>query len=159
MSPFRVNPTFERYPNEARWIGRILAAFGEIEVTTCMLSAASLRKTNQVLRALYRIRMTSARLEAADGLARPEFATHGLLDDYVVWQTMVMRCLSIRNRYAHCNWGDHPRAGLFSRIYKMRQPRTKDSISICRGSRWTGIAIWRGNLEQRWEQFHRPCVG
>ena len=26
---------------------------------------------------------------------------------------MVIRCLSIRNRYAHCNWGDNIHAGLF----------------------------------------------
>ncbi|SEP41640.1 hypothetical protein SAMN02990966_05949 [Rhodospirillales bacterium URHD0017] len=113
LSPFRINPTFERHPNEARWIGRILAAFGEIEITTCMLAAASLKKPDQVLRALYRIRMTSARLAAADGLARPEFKALGLLDDYIELNTMVTRCLAIRNRYAHCNWGDHTIAGLF----------------------------------------------
>ena len=69
LSPFRVNPTFERHPNEARWIGRILAAFGDIEVSTCMLTGVAVQKFDQVLRALYRIRSTSARLEVADALA------------------------------------------------------------------------------------------
>jgi hypothetical protein len=57
--------------------------------------------------------MTSARLEAADGLARAEFAALGLLDEYAEYAGMVTRCLAIRNRYGHCNWGDDGAAGLF----------------------------------------------
>jgi hypothetical protein len=104
---YKINPAFDRWPNEALLIGKMLAAFGELEFMTCNIAADTIGKRDQVLRALYRLRMTGARLDAADALLRAEFEKDHLSPEYLIGTGMVRHCLKIRNQYAHANWGDH----------------------------------------------------
>jgi hypothetical protein len=111
-----INPAFHNFPEEAALIGRLLAAFGELEFSFCRNAGMALNMYITVARALYNLRQTSSRVETADILAQPEFEKHNLLDDYERAHAMVWHCLKIRNQYAHCNWGDdqtNHTAGLF----------------------------------------------
>jgi len=111
-----INPAFHRHKRTAVVIGRILAAFGEIELEHCRTCAKAVGREMPVLRTLYRIRMTSQRLDTAHTLGAPLFIEHDLGKAWDAAYGMVTHCLRIRNQYAHCNWGDHqptPRAGLF----------------------------------------------
>jgi hypothetical protein len=110
---FRANPAFDRFPEEAALVGRILSAFGEVEATVCRNAAHATSMGNTVMKALYGIRMTSTRIDTADRLMRPYFEHHDLAEEHKTAMEMVGHCLKIRNQYAHCNWGDHHRAGLF----------------------------------------------
>jgi hypothetical protein len=68
---------------------------------------------NSVLSALYRIRSTRSRLEAADALMQPIYSAAGLGNDYADAFARVLYCLNIRNQFAHCNWADNETEGLF----------------------------------------------
>jgi len=110
---YKINPAMDRWPAESALIGKIILAFGELEFMFCNMAADAIDRRDQVLRALYRITMTRSRIEAADGLMRAEFEKDHLNDAYTEAYGMVKHCLSIRNQYAHCNWGDHVTGGLF----------------------------------------------
>jgi hypothetical protein len=109
----QINPAFNRWPVEGALVGRILSSFGEIEVTICRNAALALNMFGVIMRMLYGIRATSARIEAADRLMRSLIETYSLINDYKIAIGMVWHCLKIRNQFAHCNWGDHLGAGLF----------------------------------------------
>ena len=116
LKGYRINPAFDRHPDEAKLIGLILASFGEIELMVCKVAGTALGSEETVVRAFYRLRMTSARLEMANVLAGPVFTLHGLEQEYETLAAGMNRALKIRNQYAHCNWADHQpdeSAGLF----------------------------------------------
>jgi hypothetical protein len=110
-----INPAFHRFSAEAAIIGRLLAAFGELEVTVCYnaAKAANLPLRDSVVAAVYRIRTTRSRLEAADALMRPIYSAAGLAEAYIDGFARVIHCLRIRNQFAHCNWGHDETTGLF----------------------------------------------
>jgi len=88
-----INPSFHRFPGEATVIGRLLAAFGELEVTICCNASRATNLGNLALAALYRIRTTRTRLEAADALMRSIYASHNLLEVYSDGFSRVIHCL------------------------------------------------------------------
>src|SRR5271168_5176823 len=104
---YRINPAFDRHPAEANIIGKILAGFGEIEFLVVRSVGHALAMEDQIWKALYRLRITSARLEMADTLLKPVYSLTGLGEEHAIARVMVSRCLTIRNQYAHCNWADH----------------------------------------------------
>lgn len=110
---WRANPAFDRFPEEATLVGRILSGFGEVEATVCRNAAHATLLGDIAMKALYGLRATSARIHTADRLMRPYFDLHGLGEGHNAAMAMANHCLKIRNQYAHCNWGDHHQAGLF----------------------------------------------
>jgi len=110
---FKINPSFGRRPAEAHLVGLILSAFGEIEFSVCRNAGNAFRAQRIVLKALYRLRMTSARFDAADAFARPIFKRHGLEDECSAAESGARHALKIRSQFAHFNWGDDVTAGLF----------------------------------------------
>lgn len=65
------------------------------------------------MRALYRQPATTGRIEVADAALKPMLTAHGLAEEYRISMDAVAYCLRVRNQFAHCNWRDHPEAGLF----------------------------------------------
>jgi hypothetical protein len=108
-----VIPAFHRWPNEASVLGKLLVAFGELEYMTCKIAGTANGNLDPVLKALYRLRSVSSRIEAADAFMRPVFATAGFEGDYGQMLGALKYCLRIRNQFAHCHWGDHEWSGLF----------------------------------------------
>jgi hypothetical protein len=104
-----INPAFHRYSNEAAVVGRLLSAFGELEFT--VLENARRATDNarpSFLKAMYRLRATSARLQSADAFMRPVCDRFHLGSEYEIIKTAVDHCLKIRNQFSHCNWADDP---------------------------------------------------
>jgi hypothetical protein len=139
----RINPAFRRHPEEAEIIGRLVVGFGEIEIAFCTTAAKTLQihgasMYDRVMRSLYTIKVTSARLDVADQLMRPSFEKEGLAAEYLNTVDMVNCCRGLRNQYAHCNWTDKPGRMLgFSlltfRIVLLHQPgflARANSISV-----------------------------
>jgi hypothetical protein len=113
----RINPAFHRYAHEAALVGRLLSAFGELEFT--VLDNARRATDNSrlpFLRAMYRLRATSARLQSADAFMQPVCNQFDLGNEYEITKRAVHHCLKIRNQFSHCNWADDPNfpnSGLF----------------------------------------------
>lgn len=108
-----INPAFDRWPQEANLIGRIMAGFGELEFSICQNAANATGHYDQTMKALFRVQSTRARLEAGDALARPEYEKRRLGEIYDIAFNMTKSCHQLRNQYAHCNWGDDSKEGLF----------------------------------------------
>ncbi len=110
---YRINPAFDRFPAEAALVGRILASFGEIELTVCHNAGHAIDLHGITMKALYRLRATSQRLDVADEFMKWVYYRVGLAEEYDIAIGMVRHCLKIRNQYSHCNWADDVTAGLF----------------------------------------------
>jgi hypothetical protein len=114
MPPMRLNPAFRRHPDEAAIVGRLVVGFGEIELAVCRNAGNGLGNYEVVMRALYKQRATSGRVDTADALIESAYADAGLAVMYASTMDMVRYCLKVRNHYAHCNWADDPNgSGLF----------------------------------------------
>lgn len=118
---YRINPAFHRFPSEAIIIGRLVVAFGELEYMTVDRAARAitpfasgdLDKYHSIIKALYRLRSTSSRLNAADAIMRPFYHLAELENEYCHMFSALRYCLRIRNQFAHCNWADDANEGLF----------------------------------------------
>ncbi len=108
---YRINPALHRRSEEAAIIGRIVVAFGELEYLTVSCAVRAINNGNRVLKALYSLRSTSGRIDAADALIHPTFAGGELEGDYNNMFAAIRYCARIRNQYAHCNWGDADGSG------------------------------------------------
>ena len=96
---------FENHPQERDVIGRIILAYGELEFMWLdMLRATQNDDLMRSLRAMYRVRSESSRLELADAFARTAMSEQGLLPAYEEAWTAMQFCKGVRNTYAHCQW-------------------------------------------------------
>lgn len=102
----RINPAFHRHPQEAAIIGRLTVAFSELEYIMCATAGRAANNFHPVLKSLYRMRAIGARIGAADALMRPAFQQINKTGEYAVMLGALKYCLSIRNQYGHCSWGD-----------------------------------------------------
>jgi len=108
------NPPLLRFPDEAAIVGRMVVGFGELEVMTCRVASKANSHPDHVLKMLYGLRSTSARIKSATLLMEPHYAAVDLAEPQTMTMDAVLACLKIRNQYAHCNWADSdPKAGLF----------------------------------------------
>jgi hypothetical protein len=110
------NPALMRFPDEAAIVGRMVVGFGELEVMTCRVAAKASSHPDHVLKMLYSLRSTSARVSSARLLMEPHYAAASLAAAQNITLDAVTFCLKLRNQYAHCNWTDYqsdPKAGLF----------------------------------------------
>jgi hypothetical protein len=71
-----IMPAFQRYPNEAAIIGRLLAGYGELEFLLCLVLSEAVVDLSTAARLLFRSRSEDHRLSCADALLRP------MLDGY-----------------------------------------------------------------------------
>jgi hypothetical protein len=107
QNQYRINPAFHRHQKEAAIIGRLSVAFSELEYIMCATAGRATNNLHPTLKALYRMRAIGARIGAADAFMRPAFQQIGKQGEYGVMLGAIKYCLSIRNQYGHCNWGDH----------------------------------------------------
>lgn len=96
---------FDYHSEERRLIGKIILAYGELEIAVMQLLTTTLRgDTNTAVRTLYRLRSESNRLEVADALVSPQLAQHKLAGAWDEAYAAMKCCKSIRNNYAHGQW-------------------------------------------------------
>jgi hypothetical protein len=106
-------PSFHRFPAEAARIGRIIAAFGELEFILGVFLGEALDNQDAALRAMFRLLSDRARLDLADALLRPHIERVSLVPQLDTAMSVVWYCREIRNQYAHCHYGDQLGHGLF----------------------------------------------
>jgi hypothetical protein len=118
------NPALFNFPAEASIIGRMVVGFGELEFMVCLLAGKVRNQDDLFLKALYSLRITSARIETANVLMTPFFVFYGLQDEQTAAVSAVEHCQSMRNQYAHCHWADGGSQGLFFADAKKSARRT-----------------------------------
>jgi hypothetical protein len=94
-----------RHPAERDLIGKIILAYGVLEVALLETVKAALDGDgNTATRTIFRLKSVSNRLEVADALVRPKMASQSLLKDWETAYAATKFCKGIRNTYAHSQW-------------------------------------------------------
>jgi hypothetical protein len=101
-----VMPAFHSFPAEAAIIGRLLAGYAELEIDLLNCVSVAREDFDATLKAMFRIRGETARINVGDALGRQAYDKLELAADFEVAVKAMRYCLKIRNQYAHCNWYD-----------------------------------------------------
>lgn len=103
---FTIMPAFESFPEEGAIIGRLLAGYGELELQLSRCVNSVRNDYDMVFRAMFRPRGETQRIDIADAIGRPAFASIKLETKFAMTISTIRHCLKIRNQYAHCYWTD-----------------------------------------------------
>jgi hypothetical protein len=109
----RLMAMLRRRPREAARIGRIIAAFGELEFILGLCLGEGIRDQDTALRTIFLLRNNVSRLAVAESLLHPICTKLGLQSKLADTMEAVRVCHSIRNQYAHCHYAEIKRQGLF----------------------------------------------
>jgi hypothetical protein len=96
-------PSFDAHKDEALLIGRMLVGYGELEYELCQCVAV-VHNLDLAVKAMFRPRGESQRIQIADALVRPAYDAMNLGQGFAEAVGDLSFCLSVRNQYAHCNW-------------------------------------------------------
>jgi hypothetical protein len=99
---------FTNFPKEGALVGRILAAYGELEIDimNCVGIVTKLNDINDALKGMYGKRGETKRLDNAEQLGLPHYTKRGLGTEFSSAIDAARKCLEIRNLYSHCQWHD-----------------------------------------------------
>src|SRR5215468_6824220 len=101
-----VMPAFHRFQSEAAIIGRLLAGYAELEIDLLNCVSQARADFDGTLKAMFRVRGETARINVGDALGRQAYLKLGLGPDFELAVSVIRHCLKIRNQYAHRNWYD-----------------------------------------------------
>ena len=99
-------PEFRRFREEGIIIGRLLAGYGSLESALSSCVAMARNDIDMVLKAMFRTRGETQRVEIADAMRRPVFRAIGLENMFSETIGDMRYCLKIRNQFSHCQWHD-----------------------------------------------------
>jgi len=94
---------FDVFQREGDIIGRLVVEYGELEWSLCLLTTHVVKDTDLAIKALYRARGETQRINLADALIRNRIDPK-LKPVYEQTVARLRTCMTIRNRYAHSNW-------------------------------------------------------
>ena len=97
---------FLTFHQEASIIGRLLAGYTNLEVGLMHCVQIVRDDFDAVLKAMFRPRGETSRIDIADALGRHFYHDRGLGTEFAMGVGAVRHCLKIRNQYAHCVWHD-----------------------------------------------------
>jgi hypothetical protein len=97
---------FLNFSEEASIIGRLLAGYTNLEVGLMNCVQVVRDDFDAVLKAMFRPRGETSRIDIADALGRHFYHDRGLGTEFAMGIGAVRHCLKIRNQYAHCVWYD-----------------------------------------------------
>lgn len=99
-------PALHRHPAEAGCIGRILASYGELELSLCFAVSNVIEDFDLALKVVFGGRGELRRIQLANALGRRHYEGLGLSSIYNDCMIGLERCRLIRNQYAHCQWSE-----------------------------------------------------
>jgi len=95
----------DKHPEERDLIGKIILAYGVLEVALLESVRAALNDDiYTATRVIYRLKSESNRLEVADALVRPKMTEKKLKLAWEEAYRAMKVCKGIRNTYAHSQW-------------------------------------------------------
>jgi hypothetical protein len=101
-----IMPAFAAFPREAEIIGRLLAGYTNLEIGLMNCVQVVRLDFDTVLKAMFRARGESARVDIADAFGRHYYEDRKLGTEFSMAISAVRHCLKIRNQYSHCAWWD-----------------------------------------------------
>jgi hypothetical protein len=97
---------FLKFPDQAAIIGRLSAGYTTLEVGLMNCVQVVREDFDAILKAMFRVRGETARIDIADALGRHFYDDRGLGTEFGMAIGAVRHCLKIRNQYSHCVWSD-----------------------------------------------------
>jgi hypothetical protein len=99
-------PVFDKFPNEAAIIGRLLAGYSKLEISLLHCAHVVRDDFDTVMKAMYRTRGETQRIDVADAFGRQHYRRHKIGTHFEMAVGSMRHCLKIRNQFAHCVWYD-----------------------------------------------------
>lgn len=94
---------FDKHRSKGEIIGRIVIEYGELEFDLCRLTGALINDTDTAVKAVYRMRGETQRINVSDALIRGKLPIGRTRTIYEETVARLRQCLTIRNQYAHTN--------------------------------------------------------
>jgi hypothetical protein len=124
---------FVKFRDEAAVIGRLSAGYTSLEVGLMNCVQVVRDDFDAVLKAMFRPRGETNRIDIADALGRHFYHDRGIGTEFEMGVAAVRHCLRIRNQYAHCVWyDDHSGKLAFVNLEEIARENTrlKDLASL-----------------------------
>ena len=99
-----VSKAFADFPEEAAFIGRIVAGYTDLEIDLMHCVKSAREDLDTVLKAMYRGRGETRRIDIADAFGRQTYRSLKLGTQFEMGIAAVRHCTKIRNQYSHCIW-------------------------------------------------------
>lgn len=97
---------FNKFSKEGILIGRLLAAYADLELSLFHCVNVTRDDFDTVYKAMFKERGESRRIKMANIFGRQNYQKIGLGSHFEMAISSVRYCLNIRNRFAHCLWYD-----------------------------------------------------
>jgi hypothetical protein len=97
---------FTKFSDEGIFIGRLLAAYADLELSLFHCVNVTRDDFDTVYKAMFKERGESRRINMADIFGKQNYHNLGLGTQFEMAISSVRYCLKIRNQYAHCIWYD-----------------------------------------------------
>lgn len=97
---------FTKFNDEGVIIGRLLAAYADLELSLFHCVNVTRDDFDTVYKAMFKERGETRRINIADILGRQNYHKLGLGTQFEMAIGSIRYCLKIRNQYAHCIWYD-----------------------------------------------------
>lgn len=101
-----IGQAFNRFPKERAVIGHILVGYADLEISLMHCTHVVRSDLDAVLKAMFRARGETQRIDIADAFARQHYHKLGLGNEFATAIGTMRYCLKIRNQYSHCLWHD-----------------------------------------------------
>lgn len=98
------NPVYRDYPNEMAIVGRLLVNYSDLEIGLMHCVSMVRADLDSTLKAMFRVRGETMRINIADALAHQEYLKLGLQDQFAQAIAATRFCLRIRNKFTHSYW-------------------------------------------------------
>lgn len=121
-----LNP-FYRFKAEGAAVGRLLLGYSNLEIAlrTCVQVAAD-GDLNTVLKAMYKGRGETRRINRAEAIGMSLFAAQHLTPQFHHAIAIIRRCLQVRNQYAHwVLWDDNSGKLAFANLESLGNVKRK----------------------------------
>lgn len=145
-----VSRAFADFPAEAALIGRMLAGYTDLELDFMHCVKSAREDLDTVLKAMYRARGETQRIEIADAFGRQTYRGLELGTQFEMAVGAVRHCMRIRNQYAHCIWwNDNTGQLAFANLEEIA--KLNDVVNDLRGVNVRHVSV--PHLQTQFEYF------
>lgn len=138
----------DNFPDEASMVGRILVSYANLEIDLMHCVKVVNDNLDVALKAMFRSRGETQRIQVADALGRQQYKNIGLGTEFEMAIGSMTICKNIRNQYAHCNWWDD-RTGKLAFANLEEISKSNDSITNLSGltAKYVDVALLTEQFE------------